>query len=534
MASEFEQLLKLAERNTDDIQRMSLTRKRFAGSIPGLDDCREREAREKRRRLELETRLQQREQEEKQRQQATLERRCKERIEAERVEENRRKQKQQQQQLQQAKPASLRNQGTRATDRQGTGSVAASAGSHVPRPNADMGTKRASVAAAAAVQSMSYDQLMQIASGKKPAPVRPVAEKSLKQAMQPPLSAGSSRSTASRDSQLISRRVAERSGSPRRVTRPKSPAEGRKPTLSAKPASSSRLPTGLTRTSASAARAGKQSASSDQRRDTVARKLPSGAAAAGSARPRERAGQPGTGVSARSNAQEPQRVVRRPPEREIDRFGVRPGSSTAARKEPLTRGVSRPAGTDPTRKERLAPGHPSGIRDTRDVRRPGNTRQSHSTDPRSAYFRSSRPAAPSNTRNGPARNRPHSVQPASRGSTVDRSFKQKAGGASRQRYEDDDEDDSEYNSMDDFIVDDEEEGGDRYRVGSIREMFGVRYRDVNDDEDDDMEVSASQLMREDRISAKIGRMEDEEEERMLEQAERERKRRLREREQRGR
>ncbi|KAJ2705814.1 hypothetical protein FB645_002095 [Coemansia sp. IMI 203386] len=530
MASEFERLLKLAERNTDDIQRMSLTRKRFAGSIPGLDDCREREAREKRRRLELETRLQQREQEEKQRQQATLERRRKERIEAERAEENRRKLNQQQQQ-QQAKPASLRNQGTRATDRQGTRAVATSAGSRVPRANADMGTKRASVAAAA-VQSMSYDQLMQIASGKKPAPV---AEKTLKQAMQPPLSAGSSRSTASHDSQLIGRRVAERSGSPRRVTRPKSPAEGRKPTLSAKPASSSRLPTGLTRTSVSAARAGKQSASSGQRRDAVARKLPSGAAAAaGSARPRERAGQPGTGVSARSNAQEPQRVVRRPPEREIDRFGVRPGSSTAARKEPLARGVSRPAGTDPTRKERLAPGHPSGIRDTRDVRRPGNTRQSHSTDPRSAYFRSSRPAAPSNTRNGPARNRLHSAQPASRGSTVDRSFKQKAGGANRQRYEEDDEDDSEYNSMDDFIVDDEEEGGDRYRVGSIREMFGVRYRDVNDDEDDDMEVSASQLMREDRISAKIGRMEDEEEERMLEQAERERKRRLREREQRGR
>ncbi|KAJ2593811.1 hypothetical protein H4R99_005982, partial [Coemansia sp. RSA 1722] len=532
-------LLKLAERNTDDIQRMSLTRKRFAGSIPGLDDCREREAREKRRRLELETRLQQREQEEKQRQQATLERRRKERIEAERVEENRRKQRQQQQQQQQqqqAKPASLRNQGARATDRQGTRSVATSAGSRVPRANADMDTKRASVAAAAAVQSMSYDQLMQIASGKKPAPVRPVAEKSLKQAMQPPLSAGSSRSTASRDSQLISRRAAERSGSPRRVTRPRSPAEGRKPAMSAKPGSSSRFPTGLTRTPVSAARAGKQSASSDQRRDTVARKLPSGAAAAaaGSARPRERAGQPGTGVSARSNAQEPQRAVRRPPEREIDRFGVRPGSSTAARKEPLTRGVSRPAGTDPARKERLAPGHPSGIRDTRDVRRPGNTRQSHSTDPRSAYLRSSRPAAPSNTRNGPARNRPHSVQPASRGSTVDRSFKQKAGGANRQRYEEDDEDDSEYNSMDDFIVDDEEEGGDRYRVGSIREMFGVRYRDVNDDEDDDMEVSASQLMREDRISAKIGRMEDEEEERMLEQAERERKRRLREREQRGR
>ncbi|KAJ2547157.1 transcription initiation factor TFIID subunit 11 [Coemansia sp. RSA 1933] len=72
--------------------------------------------------------------------------------------------------------------------------------------------------------------------------------------------------------------------------------------------------------------------------------------------------------------------------------------------------------------------------------------------------------------------------------------------------------------MDDFIVDDDS----GYRVGSIREMFGVRYHDVNDDDDDIMEVSAMQQMREDKRSAKLGRLKDDEEEHQLADQERER------------
>ncbi|KAJ2852927.1 hypothetical protein GGI22_005081, partial [Coemansia erecta] len=92
-----------------------------------------------------------------------------------------------------------------------------------------------------------------------------------------------------------------------------------------------------------------------------------------------------------------------------------------------------------------------------------------------------------------------------------------------------------YDSMDDFVVDDEDGNGEGggYRVGSIREMFGVRYHDVNDDdEDDDMEVSAMQQMREDKRSARIGRLEDDAEERRLAEEERERERRRRARERR--
>ncbi|KAJ2855654.1 hypothetical protein GGI22_004061, partial [Coemansia erecta] len=95
-------------------------------------------------------------------------------------------------------------------------------------------------------------------------------------------------------------------------------------------------------------------------------------------------------------------------------------------------------------------------------------------------------------------------------------------------------DDSEYDSMDDFVVDDEDGNGEGggYRIGSIREMFGVRYHDVNDDEDDDMEASAMQQMREDKRSARIGRLEDDAEERRLAEEERERERRRRARERR--
>ncbi|KAJ1806280.1 hypothetical protein LPJ75_005090, partial [Coemansia sp. RSA 2598] len=503
---------------------MALARKRCAGSIPGLDDSQEREAREKRRKVELEDRIRQREQEEKQRQQRTqtaLERRRKERIEAERAQEARvrQKQQQQQQQQQQTKPASLRNPGTRATDRQAVGRPSSSSAPREARVTADTGSVKRPP-----VQSLSYDELMQIASGKKAAPAKPVAEKSLKPSLQPPLSAGSSRSVASRDSPATAtatRRPIERSRSPRRTARARSPAEGRKPSPRPRPALGSGG-SGHVRSSASAAalpaaRTAKPPAPSDLRRDGISRK-PS--ASTSSARPRERMGQAGVRASARPAAQEPPRVSRRPPEREIDRFGVRPGSSSVARKEPLERGSSRTNGAEPVRREHPAAAQRPNVRDGRDLRRPGDARQSHSLDSRPLSSRGTRPTAQPAARDVSGRSRPRNNLPPARGNAVDRSFRHKTSGASRRRYGDDDgEDDSEYDSLDDFIVDDEEEGCDRYRVGSIREMFGVRYRDVNDDDDDDMEVSALQLMREDRISAKIGRLEDEEEERLLEQAE---------------
>ncbi|ORX69541.1 hypothetical protein DL89DRAFT_267733 [Linderina pennispora] len=91
--------------------------------------------------------------------------------------------------------------------------------------------------------------------------------------------------------------------------------------------------------------------------------------------------------------------------------------------------------------------------------------------------------------------------------------------------QDDYEDESEYDSLDDFVVDDEDES--RYRVGAIREMFGVRYRDVDDDDDYNMESSAMQQMSEERRSAKIGKLEDKREEERLAAEERERERRMR-------
>ncbi|KAJ2842675.1 hypothetical protein J3B02_005510, partial [Coemansia erecta] len=337
----FDRLMQLAERNTDDIQRMAHVRKRFAGSIPGLDDShQEREAREKRRKIELENRIRQREQEEKQRQQraqAVLERRRRERIEAERAEEARARQRQQhqqqqqkrqqQQQQQQTKPAvSLRNSvGNRATDKQPAGR--SSSGSVISRETkaaADIGAKPTS-----STQSLSYDQLMQIASGKKTIPAKPMAERNAKPAVlqPPPISAGSSRSTALRDSlSTVSRRPVEHNSSPRRQTASaRLPTETKRASAHARAAAPNRASASiLMRNSISAtalpgARAAKSSTSLDSKRDGPSRKPSS--ADTSSARPRERVGQTDARAPARPAAQEPPRVSRRPPEREIDRFG---------------------------------------------------------------------------------------------------------------------------------------------------------------------------------------------------------------------
>ncbi|KAJ2451887.1 hypothetical protein EV183_003293 [Coemansia sp. RSA 2336] len=170
--------------------------------------------------------------------------------------------------------------------------------------------------------------------------------------------------------------------------------------------------------------------------------------------------------AARSSAIPQQRARKPSPEREIDRFGVR--SSTTAR--------SRPAPSAATAVARARADRPIGS---------SHVRQQQAKPPRTA---------PAKTRNVAQR---HHAERA---------------------------EESEYDSMDDFIVDDEDEG---YRVGTIRKMFGVQYHDVNDEDDDDMEVSATQLMREDLRSARIGRLEDEEEERKLEEEERRRQQRQR-------
>ncbi|KAJ2848440.1 hypothetical protein IWW36_003298 [Coemansia brasiliensis] len=173
----------------------------------------------------------------------------------------------------------------------------------------------------------------------------------------------------------------------------------------------------------------------------------------------------------------PQQRARKPsPEREIDRFGVRSSSTLRSRPSSSAAAISRSRAAD----------------------RPINNSHVRQQQQRQQIVQ----------RTAPASSRPRS-------STAKRHYDQKA-------------DESEYDSMDDFIVDDEDEG--EYRVGSIRKMFGVRYHDVNDEDDDDMEVSATQLMREDLRSARIGRLEDEEEERKLAEEERRRQQRQRMRE----
>ncbi|KAJ1752160.1 hypothetical protein LPJ79_001454 [Coemansia sp. RSA 1821] len=168
--------------------------------------------------------------------------------------------------------------------------------------------------------------------------------------------------------------------------------------------------------------------------------------------------------ASRSSAIPQQRTRKPSPEREIDRFGVR--SSSTIR--------NRPAPSAATARVRAD--------------RPIN----------SSHVRQQQP-------------KPQHAAPAKARNAAKRHYAEKA-------------EESEYDSMDDFIVDDEDEG---YRVGTIRKMFGVQYHDVNDEDDDDMEVSATQLMREDLRSARIGRMEDEEEERKLEEEERRRQQRQR-------
>ncbi|KAJ2793918.1 hypothetical protein H4R21_005708, partial [Coemansia helicoidea] len=163
MSTEFERLLRLAEQNTADIQRISLERKRHVGQAPAADTG-ERAAREKRQRLELERRIRQREQDGRRQREDALERRRRERQEAERLEAERRETKRREAQRQEAKRRERPREGRRTAPASARGSVTQQRGAPLPaepprRP--------------AAAQPLSYEQLMDIASGAAAAPAAP-------------------------------------------------------------------------------------------------------------------------------------------------------------------------------------------------------------------------------------------------------------------------------------------------------------------------------------------------------------------------
>ncbi|KAJ2456780.1 hypothetical protein GGF42_003063 [Coemansia sp. RSA 2424] len=219
--------------------------------------------------------------------------------------------------------------------------------------------------------------------------------------------------------------------------------------------------------------------------------------------------------------------VRKAPERELDRFGVHVAGSS--KRDPVNRTAAR---SEPPQRARVETMQRSnGRREEQADRRP---RPRSPVSSQSQRVTSRDRNAPASTRSGMAANvgssnrqrdrsprRKLSPPAARRCNVVARQPAHKRRGG----YDDE----SEYDSLDDFIVDDDEEGGSVYCAGTVREIMGVRYRDVNDDDDDDdMEVSTRQLMMEERRSARLGRQEDEEEERRLEEEERARARRRRE------
>ncbi|KAJ2291805.1 hypothetical protein IWW55_005908 [Coemansia sp. RSA 2706] len=181
-----------------------------------------------------------------------------------------------------------------------------------------------------------------------------------------------------------------------------------------------------------------------------------------------RAAQPPAATAARRNSAQPQaaKPARKAPERELDRFGVCKPAARMPERPAARRAPEREADRFGVRASASGPGRRAAGRPERNVPAPSSVRAAR---------------AP---RQQPAKRRRH------------------------------EEEEDEYDSMDDFVVDDDEDC--EYRAGSIHRMLGVRYPCVDDEESDgDMEVSAAQLMREDRRSARIGRLEDDEEERKL-------------------
>ncbi|KAJ2502121.1 hypothetical protein GGH96_001399 [Coemansia sp. RSA 1972] len=402
--------MRLAEQNTLDIQRISLEKKRQAGMAvdPG-----------KRRKVEIEQRVRQREAEDRVRREAEdqrqekderqrLEKRQLDRVEADKRQqrldtEKRQRLDAERRRLDREKRVDLeKKQGPSAYKRQ----------TKVVCPPSARSESRDKPK-----QPLSYDELMRIASNKSsPAQPAPSAKAS-----------ASAKSLAS-----------VKTSAPVKTPAPKPSASVRNSALAKRPTA---RPESIKRSTEKLVK------SAVPVNNALAKRLESERHAKPAARrpvqpqPRRR-DEPTRPTKAK--VPEPEPRVRKAPEREIDRFGVRSMSrQPTARRDPVI------------------------------------PRSNRSTSASS----SSRPRPP------PPR--------------ADKAKRQVA------KYEDDA---SEYDSMDDFIVEDED---DEYRAGSIRAMFGVRYRYVDDDDTDDMEVSAVQLMREDRHSARIGRLEDEEEERKL-------------------
>ncbi|KAJ2685829.1 hypothetical protein IWW39_004033 [Coemansia spiralis] len=480
MSTEFERLMRLAEQNTADLQRASLERKRHIGDHSVADGTSEREQREKRRKLELEKRARQREDDEKQRQvrlRADMEQRRRERMEAEKAEESRKKLAQQRQQT-------TRGPAGQSSGAKGSSGMRVTPGARDSLPNRKpLPREEPVLPKRPAPQRMSYDELMRIASGQAEPPAKRPA-KSQPAPQQP-------RVSLAQTGAVHATHCRQQSG--KRLPKPES----------SKPQAESTAP-----------RRPQPIGSAGIRHTTkslppVARKEPPAAGRSVESRERPRA----PPITKRAKDAEPapkkreppppsEPRVRKAPEREIDRFGVCAGSA---------------AKRDPTRSARVetAP-RSNGRREEQTDRRPADSRTQRNGPV------GPRPGAPASAstrqRERSPRRRP-SPPPARRRDGVRQQ-------GQKRRYDDE----SDYDSLDDFVVDDEEEGGSRYRVGAIREMFGVRYHDVNDDDDDDdMEVSTRQLMMEERRSAKLGRQEDEEEERRLEEEERARARRRRER-----
>ncbi|KAI9503735.1 SPT2 chromatin protein-domain-containing protein [Coemansia spiralis] len=498
MGTEFERLMRLAEKNTLAIQRSSSEKKRAVGSLAS-DTANDRELREKRRRLELEQRVQQREEDERQRlmrSKASLERKRQARLEAEKTEQLRQKraqqQKTEQQQQQKQKVSNGRQQMSRSSSAPKTLSFGAAGAFSAAE------SKRTTTSA----QPISYDELMRIASGKAKAPLPPA-----------------NRSMGSRTLPARKSEKAPASGI-------SGPRHHRMQPEVKRPQSASDLPWKLPEGAASRPR--QQALVGNTRRAVPL--IPSSSPARSN----------GTRAPSRNKStsvtSQQERVARRlPPEREIDRFGVlpKPGATKGGRalhSSSRTLGTGRSSSNNDIQTTAL-----ERLRNIRDSSRPdrsaASSRVSATTsrlDPRNRLSVSnvisvpSELAARTNRRCSPPP-RSHQQPPIPRG-------RAKHDHASRHGNNYDNYE-SEYDSLDDFIVDDEDDTSGAYRVGSIREMLGVRYHDVDDGDDDDMEVSAQQLMREEKRSARIGRMEDEEEERRLaeEERERERRRRVRER-----
>ncbi|KAJ1889638.1 hypothetical protein LPJ66_007926 [Kickxella alabastrina] len=552
MGTDFERLMQLADRNKADIERAAQERKRLAGVISNKDRSSEREADERRRKRLVEERIQQREHDENQRQRRAkmaLERRKQERAEAERADEAQRKQTQRQKQ-QPMQQQQQQRAGYAGGSGSGIGSGAKSSAARRPEANSAVaGAKKPAEA-----QPVSFQDLMRIAAQNAAAPAKS-ADKALRTGAQPgsgssraaPLPARSPTGRAVLQSAGV-RRAGDRSRSPRKAARAQSPADNRR-ARSRSPVDRRRAAPAPVRSSAPGlahcpAPVGTQHVRQPPRPTTTSltHRMVAGKRQPAARRDRADAvpafADPAAPkASARLPPQEQQQTVRKPPEREIDRFGVRSGATLAARRPTLPgRGASRDSVGAAERRAQpsaLAPARARSIRDERDARSVRSP-ASH-LDGRGA-----RPLVPPALRAGEnSRSRGDDQRALPRNnSAVGRPNRAGGGGAMQKRrreeYYDDHDGESDYDSLDDFVVDDEEEGGVRYREGAIRRMLGVQYRDVDDDDDDgdDMEVSASQLMREERISAKIGRQEDEEEERRQEEAERARKRRVRERERR--